>query len=78
MSERVPNLVDLVFLLQEKHLILVAENDCQLFPPSMKSSAFGVLMLFVVFGNFCDIFSIFEHVQSQDGGISVGKGYKSI
>ena len=45
MFERLTNLVDLVLLLQEKHLILVAQHDCQPFPPSMKSSDFGVLML---------------------------------
>ena len=45
MLERVTNLVDLVFLLQEKHLILVAQHHCQPFPPSMKSSDFGVLTL---------------------------------
>ena len=63
MLERVTNVVDLVFLLQEKHLILVAQNDCQPFPPSMKSSAFGVFTLFVILGNFCDFFCIFEHAQ---------------
>ena len=58
--EKVTNLVDLVFLLQEKHLILVTEHDCQPFTPSMKSSAFGVLTLFVMLGNFCDFFGIFS------------------
>ena len=48
MLERVTNLVDLVFLLQEKHLILVAQHDCQPFPPSMKSSDFGVLTLLII------------------------------
>ena len=53
MFERVTNLVDLVFLLQEKHLILVAQHDFQPFPPSMKSSDFGVLTLlssWIIFG----------------------------
>ena len=47
-------MVDLVFLLQGKHLILLAQNDCQPFPPGMKSSAFGVLTLYVILGNFCN------------------------
>ena len=42
MLEKVTNLVDLVFLLQEKHLIFLAQDDCQLFPPSKKCSAFDV------------------------------------
>ena len=33
-------------------------------------------MLFVIFGNFCNFFGIFEHLQSQDLVISVEKGYK--
>ena len=54
MLRRVTNGVDLVLLLQEKHLILLAQHDSQPFPPSMKSSAFGVLMLFVILGNYCN------------------------
>ena len=42
----------------------------------MKSSDFGVLTLFVILGNFCDFVGIFEHLQSQDGVITVEKGYK--
>ena len=76
MLERVTNLVGLAFLLQEKHLILVAQHDSQLLPPSMKSSDFVVLMLFVIFGNFCDFFGKFEHLQSQDGVLTVEKSYK--
>ena len=76
MLERVTNLVDLVFLLQGKHFILVGQHDSQPFPPSMKSSDFGVLVLFVILGNFCDFFGKFEHLQSQDGVITVEKGYK--
>ena len=76
MLESVTNLVDLVFPLQEKHLILVAQHDCQPFPPSMKSNDVGVLTLFVILGNFCDFFGIFEHAQSQIGVISAKKGYK--
>ena len=76
MLERITNLVDLDFVLQEKHLILVAQNDCQPLPPSIKSSSFGVLMLFVILGNFCDFCGIFEHAQSQVGVISAEKGYK--
>ena len=45
MLERVTNLLDLVFLLQKKHLILVAQHHCQPFPTSMKSSVFGFLTL---------------------------------
>ena len=59
MLERVTNLADLVFLLQEKHLILVAQHDSQAYPPCMKSSDFCVLTLFVIFDNFCDFFGIF-------------------
>ena len=54
------DLVDLVFLLQEKRLILVAQHDCQPLPTGMKSSAFGVLALFVILGNYCDFFIIFS------------------
>ena len=76
MLERVTNLVDLVFLLQGKHLILLAQHDCQQFPPSTKSSDFGVLTLFVMLGHFCDLCGIFEHLQPQDGLIAVEKGYQ--
>ena len=76
MLERITNLVDLDFVLQEKHLILVAQNDCQPLPPSIKSSSFGVLMLLVILGNFCDFCGIFEHAQYQDGGILVENCYK--
>ena len=76
MLERVKNLVDLVSLLQDKHLILVAQHDCQPFPPSMKV----VLLVFQCFLSswviFVILFGIFEHEQSQDGVISVEKGYK--
>ena len=65
MWEKVTNLVDLVLLLQDKHLILVAQHDSQPFPPSMKSSDFGVLTLFVMFGNFCDFFIIFMQSQME-------------
>ena len=60
MLERITNLVDLVFLLQEKHLILVAQHHCQPFPPSMKSSDFGVLTLlssWIIFVIFLVYFS---------------------
>ena len=76
MLERVTNLVDLVFLLQEKHLIFVAQHDCQPFPPSMKSSDFGVLTLFVILDNFVDLFGILEYLRSQDGVIGVDNCYK--
>ena len=59
---RITDSVDLVFLLQDKRLILLAQHDCQPLPPSMKSSDFGVLTLFVIFDNFCDFFGIFEHL----------------
>ena len=71
MLRRVTNLVDLVLLLQDTHLILLPQHDCQPFPPSMKSSAFGVLMLLVILGNFCNFFCILQHVQPQGGVISV-------
>ena len=54
MLKRVTNLVDLVFLLKERHLILLPQHDCQPFPPRMKCNAFGVLTLFVILGNFCN------------------------
>ena len=73
MLRRVTNLVDLVLLLQDEHLILLPQHYSQPFPPGMKSSAFGVLTLLVILGNF---FGIFEHTQSQDGVISVEKDYK--
>ena len=76
--KRVTNLVHLVSLLHYRHLILLAQHDSQPFPPSMKCSAFGLLMLFVIFGNFCNFFGIFEHLQSQDLVISVEKGYKLV
>ena len=63
MLKRVTNLVDLVLLLQDKHLILLAQHDCQPFPPSMKCSAFGLLTLFVILGNFC-IFLVYLRMGS--------------
>ena len=54
MLRRVTNLVDLVLLLQDKHLILLAQHDYQPFSPSMKSGSFGVPTLFVILGNFCN------------------------
>ena len=51
MLERVTSLVDLVLLLQDKHLILLSQHDSQPFPPSMKSSAFGVSTLSVILFN---------------------------
>ena len=74
MLRRVTHLVDLVLLLQDKHLVLLPQHDYQPFPPSVKSSAFGVLTLLVILGNFCSFFCIFEHAQSLDGVISVEKG----
>ena len=41
MLERDTNLVDLVFLLQEKHLILLAQHDWLPFPPGMKGVLLG-------------------------------------
>ena len=52
---RVTNLVDSVLLLEDKHLILLPQHDCEPFQPSMKSSAFGVLTLFVILGNYCNL-----------------------
>ena len=54
MLRRVTNVVDLVLLLQDKHLILLPQHDCQLLPPSIKSSSFGILTLCVILGNFCN------------------------
>ena len=54
MLKRVTNLVDLVFLLHYRHLILLAQHDCKPFPPSRKCCAFGLLTLFVILGNFCN------------------------
>ena len=51
MLRRVRNLVDLVLLLLDKHLILLPQHDCQPFPPSMKNSAFAVSTLSVILGN---------------------------
>ena len=53
-ASTVTNFVDFVFLLQYRHLIFLAQHDCQPFPPRMKSNAFGVLTLFVILGNFCN------------------------
>ena len=63
MLRRVTNLVGLVLLLQEKHSILLAQHDCQPFSPSMKSGSFGVLTLFVIFGNFCN-FLVYLRLRS--------------
>ena len=41
MLERVTNLVDLVFLLKEKHLILLAQYEWHPFPLSMKLVLLG-------------------------------------
>ena len=63
MFSRVTNLIDLVLQLQDKHLILLPLHDCQPFPHTMKSSAFGVLMFFVILGNFCK-FSVYLRICS--------------
>ena len=60
MLKRVTNLVDLVFLLKERHLILLPQHDCQPFPPRMKCNAFGVLTFFVILGNFCNFLVYFS------------------
>ena len=52
--KRVTNLVHLAFLLHYIHLIFLAQHDCQPFPPNMKCSAFRLLTLFVILGNFCN------------------------
>ena len=54
MLKRGTNLVYLVFLLHDRHLILLAQHDGEPFPPSRKCSAFGLLTLFVILGNFCN------------------------
>ena len=76
MLKRVPNVVDLVFLLHYRQLIFLAQHDCQPFPPSMKCNAFGVLTLFVNLGNYSNFFHIFEYAPSQDGVISVETDYQ--
>ena len=52
MLRRVTNLVDLVFLGQDKHLILLAQHEFQPFPPLLKTSAFDVLTLSCRLGSF--------------------------
>ena len=63
MLERVTNLVDLLLPLQDKHLILLPQHDSQPFLPRMKSSSFGVVMLIVILGNFCN-FSVYLSTRS--------------
>ena len=43
---KITNSIHIVFILQDKHLALLAQHDSQPFPPSLKRSAFGVLMRF--------------------------------
>ena len=76
MLKSISKSLHLIVVLQQEHVILLAHYDCQPFPPSMKSSPFGVLTLFVILGNFCDFFGIFEHAQSQVGVINAEKGCK--
>ena len=60
MLERFTNLVDLVFLLREKHLILVVQHYCEPFPPSRKCSDFGLFTLlsyWIIFVIFLVYFS---------------------
>ena len=66
MLRRVTNLVDLVFLLHYRNLILLAQHDFHPFPPSVESSAFGLFRWFVNMGNFV-IFGVFEQALSKDG-----------
>ena len=56
--ETIINSLHLVLVLQYKVLIMLVDHDSQLFPPSMKRSAFAVLTLFVIMGNLV-IFLIF-------------------
>ena len=76
MLERVTNLVDLVFLLKEKHLILLAQYDWHPFPLSMKLVLLGFWCFLPSWVIFVICFGKFEHLQSQDLVISVEKGYK--
>ena len=76
MLKSISKSLHLIVVLQQEHVILLAHYDCQPFPPSMKSSDFGVFTLFVILDNFRDFFRIFEHLQSQDGVISVDNCYK--
>ena len=52
MLRRVTNLVDLVFLGQDKHLILLAQHEFQPFLPLVTTSAFDVLTLSCRLGSF--------------------------
>ena len=52
MLKTVTDLVDLLLLVEDKQLMLLPQHDCHPFPPCLKSSAFGVLTLFVILSNF--------------------------
>ena len=52
MLKRIANLLDLVLLLQYKHLILLAQHQIQPFPPLVTTSTFDVLTLFGRLGIF--------------------------
>ena len=56
MLKRIANLLDLVLVLQYKHLILLAQHQFQPFPPLVTTSAFDVLTLFVRLGSFVIFF----------------------
>ena len=52
MVRMITNFIDLMLLLQYKDLIVLVEHDSLPFLPSVKSSAFGVFMLFGIMENF--------------------------
>ena len=54
MLNRISHSLHLVHLLQQEHVIFLAQRDCQPFPPGVKCSAFGVFMLFCDCGLFND------------------------
>ena len=75
MRRKITNLLDLILVVQDKGVVFPAQPDCQLFPLSVKSNAFVVLMLFVIMCNFL-LFGTFEQVLCHDKVISVEKDYK--
>ena len=52
MLKTIINSLPLVLVLQYKDLIMLVDHDSQLFPPSMKRSAFSVWTLLSLLDNF--------------------------
>ena len=75
MLKRISKSLHLVLVLQKEHVVLLAQRDCEPFPPSVKVVLVVFSRCFLIVDNFV-IFGIFEQVLSQDGVITVGKGYK--